>query len=83
MEIAEKIKEIYKLADEIQKKNNQILFEINIYQSRKYDSFFKEIKVSIYFVENNQVSYLLSEKETENEDLDEIIKKIKKIKEKI
>lgn len=80
MEIAEKIKEIYKLADEIQKKNNQILFEINIYQSRKYDSFFKEIKVSIYFVENNQVSYLLSEKETENEELDEIIKKIKKIK---
>lgn len=83
MEIAEKIKEIYKLADEIQKKNNQILFEINIYQSRKYDSFFKEIKVSIYFVENNQVSYLLSEKETENEELDEIIKKIKKIKEEI
>lgn len=83
MEIAEKIKEIYKLADEIQKKDNQILFEINIYQSRKYDSFFEEIKVSIYFVENNQVSYLLSEKETENEELDEIIKKIKKIKEKI
>lgn len=83
MEIAEKIKEIYKLADEIQKKNNQILFEINIYQSRKYESFFKEIKVSIYFVENNQVSYLLSEKETENEELDEIIKKIKKIKEEI
>lgn len=83
MEIAEKIKEIYKLADEIQKKNNQILFDIEIYQSRKYDSFFKEIKVSIYFVENNQVSYLLSEKETENEELDEIIKKIKKIKEEI
>ena len=83
MEIAEKIKEIYKLSDEIQKKNNQILFEINIYQSRKYDSFFEEIKVSIYFVENNQVSYLLSEKETENEELDEIIKKIKKIKEEI
>jgi hypothetical protein len=83
MEIAEKIKEIYKLADEIQKKNNQILFDIEIYQSRKYESFFKEIKVSIYFVENNQVSYLLSEKETENEELDEIIKKIKKIKEEI
>ena len=83
MEIAEKIKEIYKLADEIQKKDNQIFFEINIYQSRKYDSFFEEIKVSIYFVENNQVSYLLSEKETENEELDEIIKKIKKIKEEI
>lgn len=83
MEIAEKIEEIYKLADEIQKKNNQILFDIEIYQSRKYDSFFKEIKVSIYFVENNQVSYLLSEKETENEELDEIIKKIKKIKEEI
>ena len=83
MEIAEKIKEIYKLADEIQKKDNQILFEINIYQSRKYDSFFEEIKVSIYFVENYQVSYLLSEKETENEELDEIIKKIKKIKEEI
>lgn len=83
MEIAEKIKEIYKLADEIQKKDNQILFEINIYQSRKYDFFFEEIKVSIYFVENNQVSYLLSEKETENEELDEIIKKIKKIKEEI
>lgn len=83
MEIAEKIKEIYKLVDEIQKKNNQILFEINIYQSRKYDSFFEEIKVSIYFVENNQVSYLLMEKETENEELDEIIKKIKKIKEEI
>ena len=83
MEIAEKIKEIYKLADEIQTKDNQILFEINIYQSRKYDSFFEEIKVSIYFVENNQVSYLLSEKETENEELDEIIKKIKKIKEEI
>lgn len=83
MEIAEKIKEIYKLADEIQKKNNQILFDIEIYQSRKYESFFKEIKVSIYFVENNQVYYLLSEKETENEELDEIIKKIKKIKEEI
>lgn len=83
MEKAEKIKEIYKLADEIQKKNNQILFDIEIYQSRKYESFFKEIKVSIYFVENNQVSYLLSEKETENEELDEIIEKIKKIKEKI
>lgn len=83
MEIAEKIKEMYKLADEIQKKNNQILFDIEIYQSRKYEFFFKEIKVSIYFVENNQVSYLLSEKETENEELDKIIKKIKKIKEKI
>lgn len=83
MEMAEKIEEIYKLADEIQKKNNQILFDIEIYQSRKYDSFFKEIKVSIYFVEDNQVSYLLREKETENEELDEIIKKIKKIKEKI
>lgn len=83
MEIAEKIEEIYKLADEIQKKNNQILFDIEIYQSRKYDSFFKEIKVSIYFIEDNQVSYLLREKETENEELDEIIQKIKKIKEKI
>lgn len=83
MEIAEKIKEMYKLADEIQKKNNQILFDIEIYQSRKYEFFFKEIKVSIYFVENNQVSYLLSEKETENEELDKIIKKIKKIKEEI
>jgi len=83
MEIAEKIEEIYKLADEIQKKNNQILFDIEIYQSRKYDSFFKEIKVSIYFIEDNQVSYLLREKETENEELDEIIQKIKKIKEEI
>lgn len=83
MEIAEKIKEIYKLADEIQKKNNQILFDIEIYQSRKYDSFFKEIKVSIYYIENEQVSFLLQEKKIENEELDEIIEKIKKIKEKI
>ncbi len=82
MEIAEKIKEIYELADEIQKKNNQILFDIEIYQSRKYN-FFKEIKVSIYFIENEQVSCLLREKKTENEELDEIIEKIKKIKEKI
>lgn len=82
MEIAEKIKEIYELADEIQKKNNQILFDIEIYQSRKYD-FFKEIEVCIYFIEDEQVSYLLRKKETENEELDEIIKKIKKIKEEI
>lgn len=82
MEIAEKIKEIYELADEIQKKNNQILFDIEIYQSRKYN-FFKEIKVSIYFIENEQVSCLLREKKTENEELDEIIEKVKKIKEKI
>lgn len=82
MEIAEKIQEIYELADEIQKKNNQILFDIEIYQSRKYN-FFKEIKVSIYFIENEQVSCLLREKKTENEELDEIIEKIKKIKEKI
>ena len=82
MEIAEKIKEIYELADEIQKKNNQILFDIEIYQSRKYN-FFKDIKVSIYFIENEQVSCLLREKKTENEELDEIIEKIKKIKEKI
>lgn len=82
MEMAEKIKEIYKLADEIQKKNNQILFDIEIYQSRKYN-FFKEIKVSIYYIENEQVSFLLQEKKTENEELDEMIEKIKKIKEKI
>lgn len=83
MEIDEKIKEIYKLADEIQEKNNQILFDIAIYQSRKYKFFFKEIEVCIYFVEDNQISYLLREKKTENEELDEIIEKIKKIKEEI
>ena len=43
----------------------------------------KEIKVSIYFIENEQVSCLLREKKTENEELDEIIEKVKKIKEKI
>lgn len=81
-EILEKIKEIYKLADEIQQKDKFKRIHINLYQQRRYIPGFR-LNVEVYFCENDKLNYLL-EKEARNiKEIEQIIQKLKEMKKEV